>query len=157
MQKIVPLAFLMLLGCCGYSTRSLLPAYLETIHVKQVENSTLRPLLGEELTDELVGGFSRDGRLRVSSDPSADLILEVGVTSYQRTAAVYDASRNVTRWRYQLRYSGECVDVAKNTTLWEQTQTVSEVLDADEPEEEGIRLLLERSAEEIVRNVLLAW
>jgi hypothetical protein len=157
MRKIFVLGALFLIGCCGYSTRALLPTYLKTIHVLKVENHTLRPLLAENLNDELVTAFTRNGRLRVSSDQSADLSLTVTITDYKRTASVYDASRNVSEWLYELRFSGECHDQVKNTSLWEDRKTVSEVLDASLDEEEGIRKLLERAADEIVRSTLLAW
>ncbi|MEA3312220.1 MAG: LPS assembly lipoprotein LptE [candidate division WOR-3 bacterium] len=157
MRKILVFGALLLVGCCGYSTRALLPTYLKTIHILRVENRTLRPLLAENLNDELVTAFTRNGRLRVSSDASADLSLNVSITSYRRTAAVYDASRNVTQWRYELRFEGECRDQVKNTVLWDERKTASEVLDASMDEEEGIRKLLERAADEIVRSTLLAW
>jgi hypothetical protein len=41
--------------------------------------------------------------------------------------------------------------------LWDERKTASEVLDASMDEEEGIRKLLERAADEIVRSTLLAW
>lgn len=145
------------MGCCGYSTRALLPSYLKTIYISEVENKTLRPLLAENLRDGLVLAFTRNGRLRVSSDASADLVLRISVTGYKRTAAVYDASRNVTQWKYELRFEGNCRDRVKNTVLWDERKTTSEVLDASLDEEEGIRKLLERAADEIVRSTLLAW
>jgi len=157
MRKILVFGALLLVGCCGYSTRALLPTYLKTIHILRVENKTLRPLLAENLNDELVTAFTRNGRLRVSSDASADLSLNVSITSYRRTAAVYDASRNVSQWRYELRFEGECRDQVKNTVLWDERKTTSEVLDASLDEEDGIRKLLERAADEIVRSTLLAW
>ena len=157
MRRIWIIASLILIGCCGYTTRAMLPAYMRTIYVQPVENRTLRPLLAENLRDGVVLAFTRNGRLRVSSDPSADLSLTVTITSYRRTAAVYDASRNVSQWRYELRFEGECRDQVKNTVLWDERKTTSEVLDAELDEEEGIRKLLERTADEIVRSTLLAW
>lgn len=143
--------------CCGYSTRSLLPGYLKTIHITGVENRTLRPLLAEDLNDGLITAFTRDGRLRVSPDASADLVLNMSITGYRRTASVYDDSGNVTKWKYELRYDGTCLDQVKNTVLWKGPETAFEDLDAEVDEEEGIRQLLERAAELIVQNVLLAW
>jgi len=157
MRKIWLLGALVFVGCCGYSTRALLPGYLKTIYIAKVENRTLRPMLAEQLNDELTASFTRDGRLRVSSEPSADLALTLSVDGYKRLAAVYDASRNVSQWKYQLRLRGECRDQVKNTTLWEDTKTVEEVLDADVDEEEAIAELLQAAAEAVVRDVLLAW
>jgi len=102
MRRIWIIASLILIGCCGYTTRAMLPAYMRTIYVQPVENKTLRPLLAENLRDGLVLAFTRNGRLRVSSDPSADLSLTVTITSYKRTAAVYDASRNAVEIRTAL-------------------------------------------------------
>ncbi|MQY71286.1 hypothetical protein GH141_05090 [bacterium] len=157
MRKMVIFGALLLVGCCGYSTRALLPSYLKTIYISDVENKTLRPLLAENLRDGVVLAFTRSGRLRVSSDASADLVLRVSITGYRRTAAVYDASRNVSQWKYELRFESQCRDQVKNTVLWDDRKTTSEVLDAELDEEEGIRKLLERAADEIVRSTLLAW
>jgi hypothetical protein len=144
-------------GCCGYSTRSLLPTYIKTINIAEVKNRTLQPLLAADLNDRLVTAFTRDGRLRVSPDPSADLVLTIEITSYKRSAEVYDASRNVSEWRYELRYEGNCTDQVKNNVLWEGTERALEVIDADVDEEEGITELLESAADLIVQNVLVAW
>ncbi|MBD3286780.1 hypothetical protein GF359_09185 [candidate division WOR-3 bacterium] len=163
MQKILTrtlvlaFAYLGCVGCCGYSTRSLLPTYIKTIHVTDVENRTLRSLIGEDLFDQLIFSFSRDGRLRVSPDESADLLLEVTVTSYNRSAATYDNQRNISEWRYQLRLKGICTDQVKSNTLWEGEETVFEIVSADLDEEEGISTLIETAVDRIVRNVLLAW
>jgi hypothetical protein len=146
---------LIFIGCCGYSTRSLLPGYLKTIYIQPVQNSTLRPLLGEDLTDELVIKFTRDGNLRVSPDESADLILTIEVTGYDRNALVYDTA--ATQWSYRLRYKGVCRDQVRNQILWEETRSVLEQLEVDVDEEEAIVQLIESAAEEILTATLLAW
>ncbi|MBN2378770.1 hypothetical protein JXM67_03090 [candidate division WOR-3 bacterium] len=163
MYKNIPKRVLLFLigftycGCCGYSTRSLLPTYIKTINIAEVKNRTLHPLLAEDLNDRLVTAFTRDGRLRVSPDPSADLVLIIEITGYKRSAAVYDDSHNVSEWRYELRYSGNCTDQLKNNVLWEGTQQVFEVIDADVDEEDGIEQLLKSAADLIVQNILVAW
>lgn len=148
---------LFLLSCCGYTTRAMLPAYIKTIYIQPVNNQTLRPQLGERLGDELTSAFSRSGRLRVSSDGSADLSLHIRISGYRRTAAVYDAERNVSEWSYEISFTGECLDQTRNTVLWEQSQAVREVVSVSVDEEEGISRAIVRAADEIVRNTLLAW
>lgn len=158
--RLFILSFLFFMaGCCGYSTRSLLPGYLKTVHVSDVENRTLEPVLGEDLRDQLLTAFTTDGRLRVSSDPSADLMLTVTINRYERSAAVYtaDTLNNVGQWRYELRYSAECRDQVKNSVLWQGSQTVFLNLEEEIDEEEGKLQLIEHAAEDIVRNILLAW
>jgi len=145
------------ISCCGYSTQSLLPSHLKTIHIAPVENSTLRPLLGEDLGDRLTLQFSKGGRLRVVSESSADLVLNITVTSYSRQAAVYDNERNVQKWIYSLSYRGECRDMVKNSLLWQQNAVVTKVIDSDVDEDESIAKLIDRAAEEIVRKTMIAW
>ncbi len=157
MRKLLVFGLLALLGCCGYTTRAMLPGYLKTIYIEQVQNRTLRPLLGEQLTDQLITEFTRNGRLRVASEPSTDLLLEVEVTSYRRTAAVYETSSDVPQWRYEIKLSATCTDQVKNTVLWDGAETVFEVVDEGVPEDEVIQTLIERASEVIVRDVLLAW
>lgn len=148
---------LFLLSCCGYTTRAMLPAYIKTIYIQPVDNQTLRPQLGERLGDELASSFTRSGRLRVTSDASADLSLHIRITGYRRVAAVFDAQRNVSEWSYEISFAGECLDQTRNTVLWEQSQAVREVVEASINEEDGISRAILRAAEEIVRNTLLAW
>jgi len=154
---IVALVCLGYAGCCGYSTRSLLPTYLKTIHIADVGNRTLRPLLGEDIYDQLILDFSRDGRLRVTPDASADLALRITITSYNRSAATYDNQKNISEWSYRLKYEGKCIDQVKNSTLWEGDEIVTEIVAADIDEDQGISTLIETVSDRIVRNVLLAW
>jgi hypothetical protein len=103
--------------------------------------------------------FTTDGRLRISSDQSADLMLAVTINRYERSAAVYTADTldNVGQWRYELRYNAECRDQVKNSVLWQGNQTVYLNLGEEIDEEDGKLQLIEYASEDIVRNILLAW
>lgn len=157
MRKLWPLLILCLVSCCGYSTRSLLPSYLKTIYIPAIQNRTLKPLLSEKLNDELVTAFTRSGRLRVSSDPSADIVLNIQITGYRKSAAVYDTSRSATEWRYEISYSGEGTDQLKKAKLWGGSSNVGNNYDVSLSEDEVIDRLVKSVADEIVQNILTAW
>ncbi|UCG91768.1 MAG: hypothetical protein JSV97_11960, partial [candidate division WOR-3 bacterium] len=46
-----------LISCCGYSTRSLLPSYIQTIHIKIFENKTVKVGLDERATNAVNESF----------------------------------------------------------------------------------------------------
>ncbi|NLI98329.1 LptE family protein [bacterium] len=157
MRKNLSLVFLFLISCCGYSTSSLLPSYLKTIYISQIENKTLQPLLAERLFDELVSGFTQSGRLRVSPDASADLVLKIEITAYKKTASVFDASRNVLKWNYSINYTADCKDMIKNSNLWGGGYSVNKDYEAGLDEQEALNRLLKLVREDIIRNTLIAW
>ncbi len=157
MRKLWVLFILSLVSCCGYSTRSLLPSYLKTVYISDIQNRTLKPLLSEKLADELVTAFTRSGRLRVSSDPSADIVLNIQITGYRKSAAVYDTSRSATLWRYEITYTGECADQVKKIKLWGGSSNVNDNYNADLSEDEVLDRLVKSVADEIVQKTLTAW
>ncbi|MBM3313429.1 hypothetical protein FJY70_02410, partial [candidate division WOR-3 bacterium] len=71
-------------GCCGYSTRSLLPSHLKTVAVLPAGNSTTQPGLAEALTDSLASAFASDRTLRVTNAEAASLLVNATVSSYAR-------------------------------------------------------------------------
>ncbi len=149
---------LVLLNCCGYSARSLLPPHLHTIAVPPVENSTTRPGLGDELTELLTTAFNKDRNLRVSTLENADLAATVNITSYSRTAAVYEEDQTILTYEIAVSARVEAEDQVRGESFF--TAAVSERVNYDpdaETEEQAATRALEKLADEIVRRIITTW
>ncbi len=116
------LIFLSLVSCllclllgCGYTTRTVLPGDIKTIHVEIFKNSiditkevsakdkyeVYRPDLEVDLRDEIVGRIFLDGHLKVSSGSSADAVLEGKITEFRKDPLRYE-NEDVTEYRITL-------------------------------------------------------
>lgn len=155
MKKALLILFLFL--ACGYSTRSLLPAYLKTISILPVKNETVRPGLGEALTHQLIQGFTRDGRLRVV-ESAPDLLLECRITNFNRTPHAYDAAQRVSSYKISMEASARCQNRVRSELLWEGLVSIWVLYDpGSETEEDGIRKGIEELSREILDKTLTAW
>ena len=100
------------LSSCGYSTRSLLPANIRTIHIDKIKNrinyvsersqSTYIPLLEVKVVTALGDRFMYDGRLRVDEKEEADLVLKGNLIAYEREALRYSDNQDVQEYRIRV-------------------------------------------------------
>lgn len=151
-------ALLLLLGCCGYSVRALLPPNLKTVSVQPVENQTSRPGLDVQLTDLLIQGFTRDGSLRIADLEHADVVLNCKVNGYEKLPQAYDANQAIATWRVTLQAQADAQDRAKAQPLWSGSVPVTVNYDAvTETEEQGVSRALDRLSAELIRRTLIAW
>lgn len=149
---------LLLLGCCGYSVRALLPPNLKTVSVQPVENQTSRPGLDVQLTDLLVRGFTRDGSLRIADLERADIVLTCKVSGFEKLPQTYDASQAIATWRLTLQAQVNAQDRVKAQPLWTGSVPMTVNYDAvTETEEQGITRALDKLSAEIIRRTLIAW
>jgi len=147
-----------ILHCCGYSARSLLPSYLKTIAIPLVTNQTIRPRLGEELTEQLIRKFNQDGHLRVTSGAQGDLVLECRITNFTKIPPAYDATQRVYAWRITIDARVKCQDLVHYETLWEGPVNGWVTYDPNtQTEDDGIAGALEKLSDEIIRKTITAW
>lgn len=150
--------FCLVLSCCGYSLRSLLPPHLRTVAVPPCQNSTMQPGLGDQLTELLTAAFSRDRSLRVGTPENADLAVNTTITAYSRTASVYDERQNISTYDLAASAQVEAHDQVRDETFF--SGSVSEKITynpAAETEEAAATRLLQALAAEIVRRVITTW
>uniref|UniRef100_A0A7C6EBY9 LptE family protein n=1 Tax=candidate division WOR-3 bacterium TaxID=2052148 RepID=A0A7C6EBY9_UNCW3 len=146
------------LSGCGYSTNALIAPHLKTIAIPLVENQTMRPGLGEALTDSLISAFTRDRHLRVTNIENAHLVLECRITGYNRTPQAYDEKQNV--YAYQVTIDANCKaeDKVKSEIVWEEPVSAWITYDPkQESEEKGIEKVIAKLASEIVRRTITSW
>jgi outer membrane lipopolysaccharide assembly protein LptE/RlpB len=157
-RTLAATALLLLAGCCGYSTRSLLPPHLKTVAVSAVENATSRPGGGDDLTEALVRAFNRDRNLRVTAIETADLVLTTTLSSYTRTATAYDASQAVSGYEIAVGAKVQAEDRVRGESFLDRTVSARVSYDPEsEDEDAAAQRAVERLAEEIVRQIITTW
>ena len=97
------LGVLVTLSGCGYTTKTILPDNVKTIHVETFTNNiditkevgvkdkyeVYRPNLEVDLRDAIVSRVFLDGNLKVIDKGSADAVLEGRITEYRKDPLRY--------------------------------------------------------------------
>ena len=157
MRGIV-LCVLLFAGCCGYSTRSLLPSHLKTVAVPPATNTTTQPGLAEALTDSLTAAFTADRTLHVTNQEAADLVVNTTVSSYSRTPASYTGDQTVSAYELSVGARVEARDRTRDEILYSGVASSRITYDPDvKTEEDAAAETVKKLASEIVRLVQIAW
>ena len=153
------LAFILLAaGCCGYSTRSLLPSHLKTVAVPPATNTTTQPGLAEALTTELTSAFTSDRTLRVTNAEAADLVVNTTVSSYNRTASSYTGDQAVSAYELNVSAQVDARDQTRDEEFFSGTASARVTYDPNaKTEETAATEAVKKLAAEVVRQVLIAW
>lgn len=128
------LVFALLLGGCGYTTKSLLRPDIKTICVENfvnripVTNETsdarmyigYRPRLEYDITKALVDRYLFDGNLRIVDRKDADLILTGELVDFRKEPLRYDSNDNVEEYRLRLVTNLEMTDAKNNKLMWKE-------------------------------------
>jgi len=145
------------ISCCGYSTRSLLPAHLQTVHVTLIANKTLKPGLDELATQQVIRAIGSGSNLRITDKQSADLVIEGDVSGFSKTPYTYTSDQNVTDYKITVALKVRCVDVARNEVFWEGTVSDWATYSAYADEDGAIDEAMKKTAELLVVKILTNW
>jgi len=162
----------MVVGGCGYTTRSALPSHFSTIHIEAFKNSInyteesgrtiYFPLLEVKARDAVIDRFLVDGNLRTAEADAADLILRAELTKYSREALRYTDNEDVQEYRVRVTTSLELWDPRKREVVWsepsfagEATYFVSGTLATSE--ESAVANALVDLARRIVERTIENW
>lgn len=149
---------ILFLSCCGYSTRTIIPAHLKSVAIPVVVNETMKPGLGELLTDQLITDFNRDRSLRVTSLDKAHLIINCKITNYDRSPQSYTSAQEVLIWKITLSAYVEAEDKVEETFLYQGNISTFVTYDnQSESEDTGIDRAVKKLSQEILRKVLTTW
>ena len=152
------LAITLLAGCCGYSTRSLLPSHLKTVAVSPALNTTTQPGLAEVLTDSVIAAFTADRTLRVTNTEAADLVVSSTLSNYSRTASSYTGEQAVSAYELSVSAQVEARDQSRNEGFYKGTASARVTYDPNaKTEEQAASEAIGKLASEIVRQVQIAW
>ena len=129
-----------LLGClltgCGYSTRSLLPSSIKTIHIAPFKNkisyttdntrNLYLPLLEIKVRNAVVDRFLFDGHMKVKDSETADVVLKGNLLGYEREVLRYTDNNDVQEYRIRITVSIELWDSRTEKTLWSEPSFAGE-------------------------------
>jgi hypothetical protein len=150
--------FFLVLSCCGYSTRSLVPSHLKTVGIPPALNTTTQPGLAENLTEALTTVFTTDRTLRVTNVEAANLVITVTVNSYSRAPASYTGSQEVSAYELALSAQVTARDQVRDEEFYSGNASARVTFDPDaKTEEQAASEALAKLAGEIVRQVQTAW
>lgn len=169
------LAAISLTGC-GYTTASLLPKEMNSIHIANFSNRidptrevsdrrmsyTYRPGLENQITRAVIDGFIFDRHLDVKSRSAAVLLLEGELTDLRLYPLSYDRSDNVEELRVELTVdlslydnrTGELLWKAKDFTGWASYHVTGPNALSDA---EGIKNAVSDLTRRIVERVVENW
>jgi hypothetical protein len=146
---------ILLISCCGYSTRSLMPEYMQKIYIAILENRTLKPGLDELATNAIVEAFRSGSNLRIVDESSADLVLEGSVSGFSKNPHTYTSDQTILQYKITIKYSMRCIDKVRNEVFWEGDVSDWALYDTDE--DQGIREAAKKVAERLVTSILTNW
>ncbi len=145
----------LLINCCGYSTRSLLPGYMHKVHVKIFENQTYKTGLDEIATESTIEAFRKNSNLKIVSEDQADIVVNGKVTGFSKEPYVYTGALNVSQYKITIKFSVICLDQVKNTIFWQGD--VSDWATYTDDEDAGIKDAIKKTAERLVTIILTNW
>jgi len=149
------LSLLYFSSCCGYSTRSLLPGYMKSVHVRLFENNTFKAGLDEIATSSVVDAFLSGSGLRLVDEKNATLLIEGRVTGYAKDPYTYTSAAMVIEYRLTVTLTARCVDQVRNEVFWEGS--VSDWVTYETDEEQAILDASKKTAEKLVNTILTNW
>ena len=166
----------MFLGGCGYSTASLLPEGMRTIHVQNFKNDikadkeisdkrssfSYRPGIEIDITRKVIDRFIFDRHIDVDNEKSADMILKGSLIDFHQVALSYDDDDNVEEFRVELVVKLELIDNATGNVIWSEKSFLGQSnYDTTGPnaksESQGINSAVRDLAERIVERTVETW
>lgn len=151
----IVICHLLMDGCCGYSTISLLPGYVKKVHIKIFENQTLKPGLDEIATQATIDAFRNNSNLIIVSEDQADIVISGKVTGFSKDPYVYTGALNVSQYKITIKFSVTCFDQVKNTIFWQGDISDWAIYNTDEYL--SIKEATKRTAERFVTTILTNW
>jgi len=157
---------LLLVGACGacahYSTSSGLIGGIRSVAVPVAENETPEFEIGELLSERLVDAFTRDGRLRVVDEESADAVMYLRVVSLEDSPFTYTAAEQTEQYRFGLHIGAELVRTEDEEQLLslerlEGWGTYDAALSDEEGRDRAVEAALDMLIEEIVDRTTASW
>jgi hypothetical protein len=164
------------LAGCGYSTSSLLPPELNSIHVANFVNKidptrevsdkrmsySYWPGLENQITRAVIDGFIFDRHLDVKPESKAVLALKGELTDFRQYPLSYDGADNVRELRVQILVNLELYNNETGELMWREDNFMGwssyDLSGSDTRNEaEGIRAAVKDISLRIVERVVENW
>lgn len=173
---IILLSIIVVSSGCGYTTTSLLPPELNSIHVDNFTNkinpaqeiSDKRPSynywpdLENEITRAVIDGFIFDRHLDIKSPKDATLLLKGELISFRQFPLSYDGSNNVEEFRVEILMDLELYNELTGKLMWREDSFMGwasyNISGPDATTEgEGVKKAVQDISQRVVERVVENW
>ncbi len=150
------------IGCAHYSTSGGLVGGIRSIGVPIAESQTAEFDIAEALSERAVNAYTRDGRLRVVDEESADALLQMVVLRVEDKPFTYTSAEQTEQYRFLLRVSGQLVRTLDEEVLidfepMEGWGTYDAALSDAEGRDPAIEKALDMVVEELIDRSTSSW
>ncbi len=161
------------LAGCGYSLRSLLPSDYQHISVESFANAiditqesedlyryrTFYPNIEIDLTREIIERFNVDGRLTVTPQGQAELVMSGKITDFIRQPLRVTDDDRAEEYRLVIVAEVALKDTRTNTYLWQESQLQGEAtyFTGRTNEAQTVALAVKDLAKRIVERTIENW
>lgn len=161
---------------CGYTTASLLPPELNSIHVNNFANRidptrevsdrrssyTYRPGTDTRITRAVIDGFIFDRRLDIKPANKAALILDGELIDFKEYPLSYNKGMDIEEFRIEVVVNLKLTDRATGKVMWEEKnfsgQTDYDVVGPNAiTENQGTQKAVKDLAQRVVERVVENW
>ena len=118
---------------CGYTTKTILPSNIQTIHVAPVKNTinltgeisdknryrVYRPGVEVDATNAIINRFIFDGNLKVVNHEKADAVLEAQLVDYRRDPLRYSEGDEIQEYRLSVVVDVAVTHALDHKILWQ--------------------------------------
>jgi hypothetical protein len=150
----------LLAGCYSF-TASTLPSHIKTVHIHEVEDKTLDPVLANDIHTAVVEMFKKNaGGIRLVNE-NANADFEMTLLSYTNKPENYNSNSDVETYRVTIRVSVKFYDNVKDRIIYESKSLSADgTYDIQKNESEdrhGQARAIEKMQDLIISNALAKW
>ena len=160
---------------CGYTTKTILPGNIKTIHVAPVKNGidlsgeisdkdrfrVYRPGVEVDITNAIMNRFIFDGNLKVVARDKADAVLEAKLTDYRRDPLRYSEGDEIQEYRLSVTVETTVTLANGGKVLWHENMTGDTSFYLSRPralsEDEAVAKAVEDLARRVVDKTIESW
>ncbi len=149
-------------ACSHYSTSSGIAGGVRSVAIPVAANQTAQAGIAEALTERLSEACSRDGRLQVVDEGSADAVLKLRITSVEDRPFTYTAAEETQQYRFRVSVDALLVKSEDESQLLEAKGvegwgTYDAALADAEGRDRAVEAALNMAIEEIVDRATAGW
>jgi len=149
-------------ACSHYSTSSGIAGGVRSVAIPVAANQTAQAGIAKALTERLSEAFSRDGRLQVVDEGSADAVLKLRITSVEDRPFTYTAAEETQQYRFRVSVDALLVKSEDESQLLEAKGvegwgTYDAALADAEGRDRAVEAALNMAIEEIVDRATAGW
>ncbi|MBF0216907.1 MAG: hypothetical protein HQL30_07950 [Candidatus Omnitrophica bacterium] len=131
---LLPFLAAFVLAGCGYSSKSLLPDNIKTIHIQNFTNGidptreisdrrnsySYRPGLESEITRAVIDAFIKDRHIEVTREDGADITLSGKLVDCRQYPLSYQGRDSIEEFRMEIYVDVEVYDNNAKQMLWKE-------------------------------------